>query len=148
MLIVWSKIPQIPQNLSADLSVCPSSKVWDITGKASCGVRTPCYAASHDWVETFRQHSFSCISLYIIEMMAIYYYSRLNGMVFCLQNCSDLLWEKNVLVSMKNFWNSRLKAENLQKRIIQTVVGQSNLLNKCILTFSWRFLSNNTLEQL
>ena len=35
-------------------------------------------------------------------------------MVFCYQNCSDLLWEKNVLVIEKNFWNSRLKAENLQ----------------------------------
>ena len=35
------------------------------------------------------------------------------GMVFCYQNCSDLLWEKFVLVIKKNFWNSRLKAENL-----------------------------------
>ena len=39
-----------------------------------------------------------------------------NGkMVFCYQNCYDLLWEKIVLVIEKNFWNSRLKAENLQK---------------------------------
>ena len=37
-----------------------------------------------------------------------------EGMVFCYQNCSDLLWEKNVLAMEKNFWNSRLKAENLQ----------------------------------
>ena len=35
-------------------------------------------------------------------------------LVFCYQNCSDLLWEKNVLVIEKNFWNSRL-ASNLQK---------------------------------
>ena len=35
-------------------------------------------------------------------------------LVFCYQNCSDLLWEKNILVIEKNFWNSRLKAENLQ----------------------------------
>ena len=34
--------------------------------------------------------------------------------VFCYQNCSDLLWEKTVLVIEKNFWNSRLKAQNLQ----------------------------------
>ena len=34
-----------------------------------------------------------------------------NGIVF--QNCSDL-WEKIVLKFEKNFWNSRLKAENLQ----------------------------------
>ena len=36
-------------------------------------------------------------------------------LVFCYQNCSDLLWEKTVLVIEKNFWNSRLKAKNLQK---------------------------------
>ena len=35
-------------------------------------------------------------------------------LVFCYQNYSDLLWEKNVLVIKKNFWNSRLKVENLQ----------------------------------
>ena len=35
-------------------------------------------------------------------------------MVFCYQNCSDLLWEKNVLLIEIFFWNSRLKAENSQ----------------------------------
>ena len=42
--------------------------------------------------------------------------ANLSGskMVFCYQNCSDLLWEKIVLVIEKNVWNSRLKAENLQ----------------------------------
>ena len=35
-------------------------------------------------------------------------------LVFCYQNCSDLLWEKIVLVIEKNFWNSRLKVKNLQ----------------------------------
>ena len=39
----------------------------------------------------------------------------ISKMVFCYQNCSDLLWEKIVLVIEKNFWNSRLKAENFQK---------------------------------
>ena len=34
--------------------------------------------------------------------------------VFCCQNCSDLLWDKNVLEIEKNFWNSRRKLENLQ----------------------------------
>ena len=37
-----------------------------------------------------------------------------KSLVICYQNCSDLLWEKIVLVIEKNFWNSRLKAENLQ----------------------------------
>ena len=40
---------------------------------------------------------------------------RVLALIFCYQNCSDLLCEKNVLVIEKNFWNSRLKAENLQK---------------------------------
>ena len=34
--------------------------------------------------------------------------------VFCLQNCSEILWEKIVLVIVKNFWDSRVTAENLQ----------------------------------
>ena len=38
-----------------------------------------------------------------------------KGMVFCYPNCSDLLWEKIVLVMENNFSNLRLKAENLQK---------------------------------
>ena len=52
-------------------------------------------------------------------------------MVLCYQNCFDLLWEKIDLVIEKNFWNSRLKAENLQKNLrsleqfIQTVKGQT-----------------------
>ena len=55
-------------------------------------------------------------------------------MVFCYQNCSDLLWEKIVLVTEKDFWNSRLKAENLGfakflrslEQFIQTVKGLNN----------------------
>jgi hypothetical protein len=35
-------------------------------------------------------------------------------MAFGYQNCSEILWEHIVLVSDKNFWNSRLKAEKLQ----------------------------------
>ena len=35
-------------------------------------------------------------------------------LVFCYQNCSDLPWEKIVLVTEKNFWKSRMKAENFQ----------------------------------
>ena len=34
----------------------------------------------------------------------------LDKWYFVYQNCSDLLWEKIVLVIEKNFWNSRLKA--------------------------------------
>ena len=53
-----------------------------------------------------------------------------NDMVFCYQNCSDLLWDKIVLV--KIFWNSRLKAENLQKAIhfVNSVCTIFSLWNK------------------
>ena len=37
-----------------------------------------------------------------------------KNLVFCYQNCSYLLWEKIVLVIENFFWNSRLKAANLQ----------------------------------
>ena len=38
-------------------------------------------------------------------------------MVFCYKNWPDQLWEKFVLVIEKNFWNLRLKTENLQKNL-------------------------------
>ena len=36
-------------------------------------------------------------------------------LVFCFQNCSDLLWEKNVIVIEKNFRYLRLKAWEFAK---------------------------------
>ena len=43
VLIVWPKIPQMPQNLNAQF-VCPSPKNLDFNEKkASLGVRSPCY---------------------------------------------------------------------------------------------------------
>ena len=75
-------------------------------------------------------------------------------LVFCYQNCSVLLWEKIVLVIEKNFWNSRLKAENLQNfEITRTIYLNSErsdqfLKQEAFLTCSWRFLGSNILEQL
>ena len=40
--------------------------------------------------------------------------NSVTKLVFCYQNCSDLLWEKIVLVIKENFLISRLKAKNLQ----------------------------------
>ena len=40
--------------------------------------------------------------------------SNCNYLVLCYKNCSDILWEKIVLVIEKNFWSLRLKAKNLQ----------------------------------
>ena len=50
---------------------------------------------------------------------SIFLHSK-SEMVFCYQNCSDLLWKKNVLVIEKNFWNSRLKAENYNPGILHS----------------------------
>ena len=75
------------------------------------------------------------------------------GLVFCFQNCSDLLWEKIVLVIKKSFWNSRLTAENSQnfwdylKNLgIRTVKGHTNFWNRMLfLTCPWRFFRSNTI---
>ena len=59
-------------------------------------------------------------------------------MVFCLQNNSDLLWKKIVLVIEKNFWNSSLNAKNFAKilrsleQYIQKVKGQYNFWNRML----------------
>ena len=43
-------------------------------------------------------------------------------MVFCYQNCSDLLWEKIVQVIKKNFWNSRLGKTVLMDELFCTYI--------------------------
>jgi hypothetical protein len=56
-------------------------------------------------------------------------------MVFCYQNFSDLLWEKNVLVIKKFFWNSKLKAENCNFfEIIRTIYSNSEGSEQFLLT--------------
>ena len=58
-------------------------------------------------------------------------------MVFCFHNCSDLLWEKNVRVIEKFFWNSMLKAENFLRTLeqfIKTIKGQNNSWNRMFFT--------------
>ena len=47
-----------------------------------------------------------------------------KSMVFCYQNCSDLLWEKNVLVIKENFWNSRLRLRSLEQFIRTKIITQ------------------------
>ena len=62
--------------------------------------------------------------------------------------------KKNVLVIEKNFWNSRLKAENLKFfEITRTIYSSSErseqfLVTECFLTCSWKFLISNKLEKL
>ena len=45
------------------------------------------------------------VNLYLIK----------RKMVFCHQNCSDLPWEKTVLVIEKNFLNSQPSASNFKR---------------------------------
>ena len=40
-----------------------------------------------------------------------------ENIVFCFQNCSDFLWEKNILLIVKKIWISRSKTKNLQKKM-------------------------------
>ena len=56
-------------------------------------------------------------------------------MVFCYQNCSDQLWEKIVPVIEKNFWNSRLKAENFW--ISKVILKRQKTTSSKHMTWSW-----------
>ena len=54
-------------------------------------------------------------------------------MVFCYQNCSDLLWEKIALVIKKNLFKFEAEGQEFAKvlraleQFIQAVKGQNNL---------------------
>ena len=73
-------------------------------------------------------------------------------MVFCYQNCSDLQWEKIVLVIEKNFETEGQEFAKILwslEQFVQTVKGQSNFWwQNAFLTCFWRFLRSNKLEQL
>ena len=62
-------------------------------------------------------------------------------MVFCFQNCSELMWEKLFQWEFANFLSTL-------EQFIQTITGQNNFWNTMFLPCSWRFLRYNTLEQL
>ena len=74
-------------------------------------------------------------------------------MVFCYQNCSDLLWEKIVLVIEKNFRSLRLKAENKIFEITWTIYSNSEmseqyLVTECFFNLFLEASLSNKLEQL
>ena len=78
---------------------------------------------SNKWIDHYKSNK---------PILVIFHRTMTATMAFCCQNCSDLLWERIVLEIEKNFWNSRLQAENLQKflrsleQFIQAVKGQNN----------------------
>ena len=76
-------------------------------------------------------------------------------MVFCYQNCSDLLWEKKILSDREKLLKFKAEGQEFAKilrsleQFIQTVKGQNNCLKQnAFLTCSWRFLRSQTIEQL
>ena len=73
---------------------------------------------------------------------------KISEIVFCYQNCSEPLWEKNILVIEKNFWNLRLKfwssriCKNFEiPRTLRTIFK-----TECFLTCSWRFRRSDTVD--
>ena len=75
-----------------------------------------------------------------------------SDMVFCFQNCSDLLWEEIVLVIKKNFWNLRHRGwrpriyKNFE--ITRTIClnnerSEHFLVTECFSNFSCMFLNPN-----
>ena len=66
---------------------------------------------SRSYVFLFFELTFCLLFCFLFSLISLF------TLVFCYQNCSDLLWEKIVIVIEKNFWKSRLKAENLKKKL-------------------------------
>ena len=81
-------------------------------------------------------------------------WTKFGTIVFCFQNCSDLLLEKIVLLIEKIFWNSRPKAENLQNfwdyknNLFERWKLRTIFETEYFLTCSWRFLRSYTLESI
>ena len=65
-------------------------------------------------IETYKRNQNQTKTRLNVIQVWLFFKKLLEKLAFCYQNWSDLLWEKNALVIEKNFWNSRLKAENLQ----------------------------------
>ena len=92
-------------------------------------------------------HSFSYASMYgtgevetknlnFVQKVLFWEASR-NGICIVTKIVLTYLWEIIVLVIEKNFWNWRLRVENLQ-----TIFG-----NRIFITSFWRFLRSDKLEQ-
>ena len=85
---------------------------------------------SNKWIDHYKSNK---------PILVIFHRTMTATMAFCCQNCSDLLWERIVLGIEKNFWNSRLQAENLQKNLRSLYYSSSErseqfLVTECLLT--------------
>ena len=74
---------------------------------------------------------------------------RNKTMVFCYQNCSDLLCEKKCFNNGEKFSKTFAKSLRSLEQFIQTVKGQNNFWEQnAFLTCSWRFLLSDKLEHI
>ena len=77
-------------------------------------------------------------------------------MVFCCQNCSDLLWEKNCFSDPEKLlkfeaggWEFEKIFEIARTIYLNSEISEQFLVTECFfLTCSWRILRSNKLEQL
>ena len=84
------------------------------------------------------------------KCVCIYYWQRWSkDLVFCYQNCPDLLWEKIVLFSDREFF-LKFEAEGREfanflrslDKFIQTVKGQNNFGNRMLVPGGFSYLKN------
>ena len=71
-------------------------------------------------------------------------------MVFCYQNCSDLLREKNCSSNREKLLKFEAEGREFAKKfeITRTIYSNSERSEQFLVTCSWRFLISNKLEQL
>ena len=91
--------------------------------------------------------------IHIKKIYSLVWLQNLIDMVFCYQNCSDLLWEKIVLFSdREKLLKFEAEGREFAKclRSIEQFILQWKVRpifgTKSFLTYSWRFLRSNTLE--
>ena len=57
-------------------------------------------------------------------------------LVICFENCSDLLWQKIVVVNEKNFWKFEAEGQEFdffwENHNVQTVKGQNKFWNRTL----------------
>ena len=78
--------------------------------------------AKTEWVRRiWKMLPAALLILYVVENSREFTYFFFLIWIWYFVTYYYLLWEKNVLVIEKNFWNSRLKAKNLQISLSQKV---------------------------
>ena len=70
-------------------------------------------------------------------------------MVFCYQNCSDLLGEKKCSSDREKLLDFETEGQNFPKFLkSNSEISEQFLVTECFSTCSWRFLISNKVEQL